>query len=72
LKGRGWNLSRKSGKTGPKLGTKDDWGARSQFLLNRQPGKKLDVRFLVSKVTVAGLVGVAQFFRGLYWINEVR
>jgi hypothetical protein len=24
------------------------------------------VRFLVSTVTVAGLVGVAQFFRGLY------
>jgi hypothetical protein len=28
-------------------------------------GEKLNVRFLASKVTVAGLVGVAQFFRGL-------
>jgi hypothetical protein len=37
-----------------------------------QQGERPSVRFLVSKVTVAGLVGVAQFFRGRYIQDVAR
>jgi hypothetical protein len=52
-------------KQGRSLGEKMIEVQEVSFHSNRQRGEKLNVRFLVSKVTVAGLIGVAQFFRGL-------